>query len=244
MSLSSSSRPTDTGSRNAGKSPVSGPHRLPSTRERRPALAALAVILILLGAAGSALIALRSGDREYFVAVRTDIPQGKKLAENDLARASFAGDTKALVPWSEAKSYVGRYATTKLFQNQPITRKNFTDSDKPEIPAGGALVGLSLEQGKLPSDGIDGGDIVRVIRVPVNNSEGAPVVLVNAALVTASEDKSDKKTTTTDKTEEATILVPADKAAPVGGAAATKSVVLVKLPPNTKLDIAPATGGR
>ena len=68
VSFSSPTRPSASGARGS-KAPLGGSNRLPSGRERRPALAALAVILILLGAAGSALIALRSGDRTDYVAV-------------------------------------------------------------------------------------------------------------------------------------------------------------------------------
>jgi hypothetical protein len=242
VSFSSSSRPPDSGARRAAKGPVAGPNRLPATRERRPALAALAVILILLGAAGSALIAIRSGDREYYVAVSKDIEQGTKIKESDLARASLAGDTAGLVPWSEAKKYVNRYTTTKLVKNQLVTSKSFSEGDAPDVPNGGGLVGLSLDDGKLPSDGVSGGDIVRVIRIPAANSEGQPEVLVTAAEVTRSEDLPDKKTAT-DDSKKVTVLVPADKATKVAAAASTKTIVLVKLPDNTKPEVARTDGG-
>lgn len=74
MSLSSSTRTPSSSARGAGRSAGGGTNRLPSSRERRPALAALAVILILLGAAGSALIALNSGNREGYVAIATKEP--------------------------------------------------------------------------------------------------------------------------------------------------------------------------
>lgn len=221
---------------------MAGPNRLPSTRERRPALAALAVILILLGAAGSALIALRSGDREYYVAVSKDIEQGTKIKQSDLARASLAGDTAGLVPWSEAEKYVDHYTTTRLVKNQLVTSKSFSAGEDPDVPDGGALVGLSLDDGKLPSDGVSGGDIVRIIRVPAANSEGQPEVLVTAAEVTRSEDLGDKKTAT-DDTKKVTVLVPGEKAVRVAAAAAAKTVVLVKLPDSTKPEIARSNGG-
>lgn len=203
------------------------------------------MILILLGAAGSALIALRSGDREYFVAVRRDIPQGTKLTEKDLARASFAGDTKALVSWSDLDKVKDRYTTTALYTNQPITIKNVTEGTAPEVPPNGALVGISLEDGRLPSDGLSGGDIVKVIRVPANNSDGQPSVLVDAAVVTTTGRKiGDEKASASAKTQTATILVPSTDAAAVGAAAATKTIVLVRLPPNTKPEISPAGGSR
>src|SRR6266508_6019866 len=88
-------------------------NRLPTTRERRPALAALAVILILLGAAGSALIALRSGDRQDFVAISDEaIAPGHKIEKKDLARGDLAGATGGLVLWSEADKLIDQYTTS------------------------------------------------------------------------------------------------------------------------------------
>jgi uncharacterized membrane protein YdfJ with MMPL/SSD domain len=87
------------------------------TRERRPALAALAVILILLGAAGSALIALRSGEREGYLVVSKDIQPGQRLVRSDFGSGQIAGDTGRLIKASAVSDYVGYYATTRLFED-------------------------------------------------------------------------------------------------------------------------------
>src|SRR5687768_16946461 len=58
--------------------------RLPvPKRDRRPALAALAVLLILAGALGSALIAYRSGDRVDVLVASDDILPGQKIDADD-----------------------------------------------------------------------------------------------------------------------------------------------------------------
>ena len=167
MSLSSSTRTPSQGTRGAGRSAGGGATRLPSSRERRPALAALAVILILLGAAGSALIALNSGNRSDFVAIAPDkLAPGHRIEPKDLSRGDLAGATGGLIPWSEANKYLGRYTTTWLYKDQFVTPDNFTKDGAKPIPADGALVGVSLEAGRAPSDGLDVGDMVSVIRVP------------------------------------------------------------------------------
>ncbi|HET6743118.1 MAG TPA: hypothetical protein VFH76_29465, partial [Kribbella sp.] len=127
MSLSSSTRSSSQGTRAAGRSSGAGSTRLPSGRERRPALAALAVILILLGAAGSALIALNSGNRSDFVAISADsLPPGHKIDPKDFSRGDLAGATGSLIPWSQASKYVGRYTTSWLYKDQFVTPANFT----------------------------------------------------------------------------------------------------------------------
>jgi len=233
-----------TSSRNArqsGGQPNRGPlaaNRLPTTRERRPALAALAVILILLGAAGSALIALRSGERSGYLTVSRTVHAGEQLKRGDFASAQIAGDTAGLIRSSSVNDYVGHFATTTLFKNQFLTTGML--SDKLEVPGNGALVGVSLEGGQVPSEGLDSGDIVRVIRIPVSGTDGTPPeVLVLAAEVTKVQSDSDKgkSSVNTQQVVNATILVPSAKATAVAAAAAAKNLVLIRLSPATKPEI-------
>jgi hypothetical protein len=238
VSFSSSSRPSAAGAR--GKAPVSGSTRLPSGRERRPALAALAVILILLGAAGSALIAVRSGHRQDFVAIQAEaLAPGHKLVSKDLARGDLAGATGNLVLYADIDDVLGKYTTSWVYKGQFLTKANLTT--KP-IPEGGALVGVALESGRAPSDDISQGDIVRVIRVPSANAEGAPQVLVGAALVTDSTGTVADSKTGANTTLNVTVLVPMENSTAVAAAAAGKNLVLVKLSPATKPSIAQTDG--
>ena len=239
VSLSSSTRTPSQSARGAGRSAGGGSNRLPSSRERRPALAALAVILILLGAAGSALIALNSGNRSDFVAISADsLPPGHKLEPKDLSRGDLAGATGGLIPWSEANKYLGRYTTTWLYKDQFVTADNFTKDGEKPIPSDGALVGVSLEAGRAPSDGLRVGDMVSLIRVPTASQEtGAPQELVKAAEVTSSAGAITDSKTSANSTLNVTVLIPADQITTVGAAAAAKTLVLVKLPPGTKPDV-------
>ncbi|NEA37231.1 hypothetical protein [Streptomyces sp. SID13031] len=241
MSFSSPTRPSAPGARGS-KAAGGGSNRLPSSRERRPALAALAVILILLGASGSALIALRSGNRQdYIVMVPTSLPPGSRIDEDDFARGDLAGKTGALIPYAQWKKYEGQYTTTWLYRNQFVTPQNFTTEP---IPAGGALVGVSLEAGRAPSSNLAGGDIVQVVQVPASNQAGGvPSILVTAASVTSSSGKVTDDKTSASTTLNVTILVPAAQSTAVAAAAASKTLVLVKLPAGTKPDVAPIRAG-
>ncbi|TDO47838.1 hypothetical protein EV643_108152 [Kribbella sp. VKM Ac-2527] len=205
-------------------------------------MAALAVILILLGAAGSALIALRSGDRQDFVAISDEaIAPGHKIEKKDLARGDLAGATGGLVLWSEAEKLVDQYTTSWLYPGQFVTKENFTSQP---IPPGGALVGVSLESGRAPSEPIMPGDIVRVIRVPAANQDGAvPAVLVGAAEVTGSAGAITDSKTSANTTLNVTVLVPTERSTAVAAAAAAKTLVLVKLSGGTKPEISRSTGG-
>lgn len=244
MSLSSSTRTPSQGTRGAGRSAGGGATRLPSSRERRPALAALAVILILLGAAGSALIALNSGNRSDFVAIAPDkLAPGHRIEAKDLSRGDLAGATGGLIPWSEANKYLGRYTTTWLYKDQFVTPDNFTKDGAKPIPADGALVGVSLEAGRAPSDGLDVGDMVSVIRVPAATGDsGIPTTLVKAAEVTSTAGAVTDPKTSASTTLNVTVLIPNDQAMSVAAAAAAKTLVLVKLAPGTKPDVSRTDG--
>ncbi|MEV6414909.1 hypothetical protein [Kribbella sp. NPDC051718] len=241
MSFSSSTRPPAPGARGS-KAPLGGSNRLPSGRERRPALAALAVILILLGAAGSALIALRSGDRTDYVAIGADvISPGHKMTKDDLARGDLAGKTAALIPSDQWEKRVkGRYSIGWLYPGQYVTDKDFADN---QIAPGGVAVGVSLEAGRAPSSGLTAGDIVQVVQVPAANAAGGvSSILVKAAEVTSSAGKITDDKTNANTTLNVTVVVPAAQSTQVAGAAAAKTLVLVKLPSNTKPEI-PAYDG-
>jgi hypothetical protein len=241
VSFSSPTRPSAAGARGS-KAPVGGSNRLPSGRERRPALAALAVILILLGAAGSALIALRSGDRTNYVAIGADsISPGHKMTKDDLATGDLAGKTAALIPSDQWEKRVkGRYSTSWLYPGQYVTDGNFTDK---QISPGGVAVGVSLEAGRAPSSGLGVGDIVQVVQVPAaNQAGGVASILVKAAEVTSTAGKITDDKTSASTTLNVTIVVPAAQSTNVAGAAASKTLVLVKLPSNTKPDV-PANNG-
>lgn len=67
----------------------SGTSRLPSTRESRPALIGLAIVLIIGGALASAWLALQAGNRSSFVEVDGNIAQGARITADDLTRVSL-----------------------------------------------------------------------------------------------------------------------------------------------------------
>jgi hypothetical protein len=202
------------------------------------------VILILLGAAGSALIALNSGNRSDFVAISADsLEPGHKLEAKDLSRGDLAGATGGLIPWSDASKYIGHYTTTWLYKDQFVTPQNFSKDTSNPIPAGGALVGVTLEAGRAPADGIDVGDIVQVVRVPTStDTGGTPQMLVSAAEVTSSVGSIAADKTNATPTLNVTILVPTGKAINVAAAAASKTLALVKLAVNTKPEVSRTDG--
>lgn len=96
--------------------------RLPSTRESRPALIGLAVLLIVGGALASAFLAIQSGNRGSFVRVTTEVGQGARISQDDLGTVSLPESYKYAIPADEAASLVGQSATTRLLPGTVLMR--------------------------------------------------------------------------------------------------------------------------
>lgn len=103
--------------------------RLPSTRERRPALAALAVLLILGGALASAWLAMQAGHRAQFVQVRAEVGQGEEITEADLTTVELPEDFEDGIPESDKDDLVGQYTTTPWTTGMVVTESMVTDKD-------------------------------------------------------------------------------------------------------------------
>jgi hypothetical protein len=96
--------------------------RLPSTRESRPALIGLAVLLIFGGALASAWLAIQSGNRSYFVQIDQEVAQGATISKDDLRRVSLPEGFKGGIPSSESDTVVGKSAAARLLPGTVLMR--------------------------------------------------------------------------------------------------------------------------
>jgi SAF domain len=210
--------------------------RLPGpTRERRPALVALGLVLVVAGSLGSALVVHRSGDRVDVLVARRDIAPGQRITAADLGTARVAADGAAVVPAAAAGNFVGTRATTRVPADTLLNRAMFLSGDT--VPAGAAVVGVVLGAEQRPTDDLAAGDVVRAFLVAPDGSatvsgQPAGTVLLDAARVVAAggpgagpgvagEVATDSGTVS--------LLVPTGDAAQVVAAAAAGQVALVRL---------------
>lgn len=133
--------------------------RLPvAARDRRPALAALALLLVLVGALGSALIVFRSGDRISVLAARSDITFGQKVTENDFKVVRVAADDVPLLRPSQLESLTQERAVSSIPAGSLVSPGMFS-ADSP-VPGGGVAVGIVVDATQRPSrapqPGLDG----------------------------------------------------------------------------------------
>lgn len=130
------------------------PSRLPSTRESRPALIGLALILIVGGALASAYLAIVSGHRAEFVQVRTEIAQGQQITKADLTTVSLPEGYDGGIPAGEEDSLVGQSTTVRLLAGTVLTPAMVSKNGG--IPADEAQVAINVDpmtaQGMHPGD--------------------------------------------------------------------------------------------
>jgi hypothetical protein len=202
-----------------------GADRIPApVRERRPALAALAVLLIVGGALASGLIVLRAGERSDYLVVRTTVDPGQRISAADLGVAHISGSGAGAIPAHRRAEVVGGYATTRIFPGTLITTRMVTAA-RPEIPDGSAVVGAVLSSAQHPAARLRRGDVVTVLSAPRENTgNGTATVLLDRAEVVAVTDAS------TNGSLAVSLLVPQSEVRAVSAAAANGTVAVAQLP--------------
>ncbi|GAA4231855.1 SAF domain-containing protein [Streptosporangium album] len=165
---------------------LSGPasRKLPvPPRERRPALAALALLLILGGALATTLLVLRSGDRVSAIQITQQVGTGQRIPLAAMQEVQIADTGIGYVSYADRPRVAENYARVTLLPGTLLTREMVVSSSA-ELGPGKARVGLALKPGQLPS-GLAQGDRVQVIHVPGRGgaADAQGRVLAQAALV-------------------------------------------------------------
>jgi hypothetical protein len=216
--------------------------RLPTPpRERKPALAALAVLLILVGALGATMLVLQAGDRIEVVKVTDDIQAGESVGNNVTSVMVAADDSINYIKWSQLGTLKTLKARSTIYKDTVVMGQMF--AKKASLPAGKAAVGLALKEGQYPSD-IKAGDVVSAYRVGTSgagsnssddntgssgtSSSGGGIV--DNARVNAVKDDSDATVSTGNLS--LTLLVDQADAAALASAAAAGEVAIVHVPGN------------
>ncbi|MFG3100136.1 hypothetical protein ACGFZL_06415 [Streptomyces sp. NPDC048182] len=216
-----------------GQAPVGD--RLPSPpRERKPALAALAVLLILVGALGATMLVLRVGDRVEVIQLTGDVRAGDSITKNNIKSVMVNDDSGAsFVPWSQREGLMKLKARSSLYSGTVLVGQMF--AGKQQLPAGKATVGLALKEGQYYAD-IKAGDAVTAYRVGTNasstpdksTSPSSGGALVDNARVERVAEDSDATVSTGSKS--VTLLVDEAASAALASAASAGEVALVRVP--------------
>lgn len=150
------------------KAPVLPPPR----RRRRPALLAVAVALVVLGALGATFVASSLGQTSSVIALSGPVAWGEPIQATDLVAARVSWDPAlAPIPYADRSDVIGMLAATDLTAGSLLTRDAVTAERFP--PAGMQLVGVAVTSSQLPVTPLQPGD--EVLLVPVAAADAAAV---------------------------------------------------------------------
>ncbi|MGW0628173.1 hypothetical protein [Streptomyces sp. NPDC002758] len=213
--------------------------RLPTApRERKPALAALAVLLILVGALGATTLVLRAGDRIEVVKVTAQIDAGESVKDSNVTSVMVAADDSIdYVKWDQLATLKSLKAKSTIYEGTVVVGQMFAEGSS--LPAGKASVGVALKEGQYPAD-IKVGDTVAVYNVDTSSSSSEKTgsigssssegLIVANARVNTKSDSSDATVSTGNLS--LTLLVDEADAAAVTRAASAGAVAIVHVPGN------------
>ncbi|GAB3172115.1 hypothetical protein [Streptomyces incanus] len=219
--------------------------RLPTPpRERKPALAALAVLLILVGALGATMLVLQVGDRIEVVKVTEEIPAGQAVTNSNVTSVLVVEDPEIhYIEWTQLAALKKLKAVSNIPKNVVAVGEMFGEGAK--VPEGKAVVGLSLKEGQYPA-GIKGGDTVAAYRVGGRGSSSgsdadedggstagtSSSVIVEQARVESVPEQEGDGSIVSSANLPVTLVVDSDRAAALTQAASNSEVALVLVPGN------------
>ncbi len=151
---------------------TAGGQRLPSApRERRPALAALAVLLVLGGALASAYLVMASGQRVSAVRIAQPVAAGQRIPLSALQEVQVGDTGIEYIAWSERAKVAQTYAAVPLVRGALLTNSMVSRTNG--AAQGRMIVGLSLKPGQFPAKGLESGKHVSLYAVSGGNGGGA-----------------------------------------------------------------------
>ena len=206
--------------------------RLPRARsDRRAALSALALLLVVVGALGSALVVYRTGQRTDVLVAAHAIKAGEKVSASDFGVERVSADSGSTLKAGAKSNFVGTYATTAIPSGTLLNRLMFQAGNI--VPSSGVVVGVTVTSSQRPAAQIASGDVVRAYEVTKTSSNTNTVtpgpVLIDAARVVDVSTSS-----TSGDSETVSLLVEATAAQVLVNAAGQGTVALGLLPKSTK----------
>jgi hypothetical protein len=149
-------------------------------RERKPALLALAVLLVALGAGAGGLLVLKAGHRVAAVEVVQQVNKDERIPVSAMKEVEISSDSGlSYVPWSQAGQVSQFFAASSIPAGTLLTPNMVAKSSA--LTGGKDIVGLSLKPGQLPVN-LQIGDHVQAFAV-----SGSGVCQVNASAMLAND---------------------------------------------------------
>lgn len=142
----------------------SGRGRLPvQARDRRPALAALALLLIVAGGLGAGLIVYRTGRQTDVLVANKTITPGHRMVSTDFTQDRVSGASNRTIAASAESNFIGTTAVTTIPSGSLLIKNMFTGGSI--VPSNGQLVGLYLSVAQRTDTAVSPGSVVQIYQV-------------------------------------------------------------------------------
>ena len=120
-------------------------------RERKPALAALAVLLVALGAVAAGYLVINAGHRVGAVEITQQVGQGQRIPASAIKEVEIASNSGInYVAWQYANRVAGIYAAVQIPAGTLLTSAMTSATNN--LAAGKVQVGLSLKPGQAQAN--------------------------------------------------------------------------------------------
>lgn len=195
------------------------------SRQRRPGLAALAVLLVLGGALTSMMLVMRADERTSVIRVVGRVAAGQPFARNALQEARIADDGATYWPWSQRDRLAATVATVTILPGTLLTKAMALSADGKATAGQAVRVGLALKPGQAPYD-LQRGERVQLIHVPARRTGSAgPAVVAEEAMI-------DGVRYTSGSATQATVIVDSVTAPMVAAHAISGEIAVTAIRPN------------
>ena len=149
----------------AGRRPPS------ASRERKPLLAVLAVLLIAGGALGAYYLVTQNAKRVAAIEITKQVSAGQKFPLSAMSEVQIPANSGVnYVPWSEASQVAQFYAGNAIPPGTLLNGAMVVRASN--LTAGRDVLGLALKDGQLPDD-LQVGDHIDIYEVQ-NGKPGCP----------------------------------------------------------------------
>jgi hypothetical protein len=194
-------------------------------RDRKPVLAALAVLLILGGVLATTTLVMNADKRVSAIVVTAYIGAGQPFDPKAVREARVVEDGARYERWADRDRVFRTVAAVSLLPGTLVTTDMTTERSRELVP-GKARVGLALKPGQVPG-GMAPGQRVQVVLVPGGGGAAAGQegrLLAEGALV-------DQVGTSGDRTGgEVTMIVDSAVAPMIAAYASSGHIAITELP--------------
>ncbi len=162
--------------------------RLPTApRERKPVLAALALLLVAGGAAASALLVIKTSHRVPAIEISQEVGAGQPIPLSAMEEVQVAADSGlSYVGWSDRLQVTRYYAGAAIPAGTLLTAKMVVSVN--HLTSGRQVLGLTLKLGQVPG-ALRTGDHVDVYDTNTTSQNSCPglpgATLTHNAIVTS-----------------------------------------------------------